>query len=415
MTMNDHWGYNAFDHRWKSTTELIRTLVDIASKGGNYLLNVGPRGDGTFPPEAVDRLREIGAWMGVHGEAIHGSTASPFEDLGWGRCTLIARPDIGLAEVHCFVFDWPSNGRLALPGLASNGHGMATTVGIGAGSPDPSGLVAREGADVVISGLARGVPDRHCPRVSFLVDLPMEVHASPVIEADATEFIDLLRVTLSHPGPEAAGPTEVRYTLDGTDPVATSRAYDGPLVLGDTTTVRAQAFRGERALSPIAEQRFTRVTAVAGVTPQSPRHGYLNCEHFEGMWDRMPRFETLTPVRVERTMGLTLETRTRDEGIALRFTGFIYARTPGVYRFALSSDDGSRLYVADRLVVDNDGLHATQEREGTLALAAGYHPIRVEYFNRTGGFSLVLRGEKVGVAMVEIQGRAYAVEGGEGE
>jgi len=81
MTMNGSWGWHAGDDRWKSTKELIWTLVRITSLGGNLLLNVGPRADGSFPEEAVIRLREIGEWMRLHGEAIYGTRRSPYE---WG-------------------------------------------------------------------------------------------------------------------------------------------------------------------------------------------------------------------------------------------------------------------------------------------------------------------------------------------
>jgi alpha-L-fucosidase len=86
MTMGEHWGYNRRDTAWKSPVELLRMLADIASKGGNYLLNVGPTAEGVFPPQAVDRLRAISAWMRVNGEAIYGTQASPFDSIPWGRC-----------------------------------------------------------------------------------------------------------------------------------------------------------------------------------------------------------------------------------------------------------------------------------------------------------------------------------------
>ncbi|TFH34384.1 MAG: alpha-L-fucosidase, partial [Bacteroidia bacterium] len=70
MTMNDHWGYNSYDNNWKSATDLIRKLSDIASKGGNFLLNVGPEPDGTFPDQSVMLLKEIGDWMDVYSESI---------------------------------------------------------------------------------------------------------------------------------------------------------------------------------------------------------------------------------------------------------------------------------------------------------------------------------------------------------
>ena len=120
MTLNRHWGWHKMDSEWKSTEQLVRTLIDVTSKGGNFLLNVGPTGEGLIPAPSVERLAEVGRWMKVNGEAIQGSTSCPLDRPSWGRCT--ARTGRGGTTLLYFhVFDWPADGKLKLPPLASSG------------------------------------------------------------------------------------------------------------------------------------------------------------------------------------------------------------------------------------------------------------------------------------------------------
>lgn len=140
ITMNDTWGFKANDHNWKSADDLIRMVVDVASKGGNLLLNVGPTAEGLIPQPSVERLLAIGEWLGRNGEAVYGTRAGPFRRLPWGRCTRRGE------TLYLHVFDWPEDGRLVVPGLR-NRVGRAWLLA------DPQGralTVERDGEGVVV-------------------------------------------------------------------------------------------------------------------------------------------------------------------------------------------------------------------------------------------------------------------------
>lgn len=136
MTMNGTWGYKSYDHKWKTAETLIHNLIDIASKGGNYLLNVGPTAEGEFPQESITTLKKMGEWMKVNSEAIYATKASPLQPLSWGRCTL--KPDGKNTILYFSVFNWPADGKLVIPGLKNEvvsakmlegGNGLKTGAG----------------------------------------------------------------------------------------------------------------------------------------------------------------------------------------------------------------------------------------------------------------------------------------------
>lgn len=108
MNMNGTWGYRSDFHNWKSSETLIKNLIDLVSKGGNYLLNVGPTAEGEIPEPSVKALEEIGRWMKIYGEAFYGTSASPFDAPEWGR---YAKKN---GMLYAYVFDWPSNGMLEI-------------------------------------------------------------------------------------------------------------------------------------------------------------------------------------------------------------------------------------------------------------------------------------------------------------
>jgi alpha-L-fucosidase len=169
MTMNRTWGYKSYDHDWKPVETLIRNLVDIASKGGNYLLNIGPKSDGTIPQESIDRLRAIGDWMKTNGESIYATTASPIERPNWGRITTKRNEDATTLYLH--IFDWPTDGRLAVAvsNDAKSCHALA--------SPAQPLTVERSDAGLVVR-LPQQAPDPICSVVA------LQIAGAPIAIAD---------------------------------------------------------------------------------------------------------------------------------------------------------------------------------------------------------------------------------------
>jgi alpha-L-fucosidase len=164
MTMNSTWGYSEHDHDWKSNETLIRNLIDIASKGGNYLLNIGPKGDGSVPFESVQAMQAIGAWMKLNGEAIYATTASPFEKLDWGRCTQKRLPN-GKTRLYLHVFDWPKDGRLVVP-LA---NGSRTQARLMAGGKS---LLVTAGDKQISIAVGNKAPDKISTVIELDLDTP---------------------------------------------------------------------------------------------------------------------------------------------------------------------------------------------------------------------------------------------------
>jgi alpha-L-fucosidase len=170
MTMNDTWGYRSDDSNWKSSAQLIRTLCETASKGGNFLLNVGPTADGLIPQASLERLADVGRWMAVNGEAIHGTTGGPFGHLPWGRATRRGN------DLYLFVFDWPSDGRLVVPGLLNDARSVAV-LGDRSRRAWPT---QREGQDLAITVPARPVhPAATVLKVSLVGPLSVVRHDPP--------------------------------------------------------------------------------------------------------------------------------------------------------------------------------------------------------------------------------------------
>jgi hypothetical protein len=218
----------------------------------------------------------------------------------------------------------------------------------------------------------------------------------PRFVAEESQFVDrFMVVDLSVP----AGAT-VRVTTDGSEPTPESGLFQEPLVITGDTTVKARAFWPDGTASLIESRTFRRtVPEPAGAAPAAKGLAY---EYFEGRFDKLPDLSTLPAMRTG-TYGRPVVAAAADQDeFALRFRGFLRVPRTGVYVFYLASDDGSELSIAGREIIVNDGVHGLTEERAEIALAAGWHPIELVYFQGTGGLGLDLywRGPGFGKRLI---------------
>jgi alpha-mannosidase len=218
-------------------------------------------------------------------------------------------------------------------------------------------------------------------------------------------FTDTLAVTLTSPTPGAV----IRYTLDGSAPGDASPRYAGPIVLGESATLTARAFAPGHDTSFAAAATFARAALRPADAPLAAAGDTgVECTLYEGEWRKLPDFSTLTPVRTFTLPGVGLPPQHPETKFAMVCRGELAVARDGVHTLGLRSDDGSRLYLGEELRIDNDGTHDLQDKRVEVALAAGRHAFRVEYFQWSYGAALELwlggpgrRWSRLGAASAE--------------
>lgn len=215
-----------------------------------------------------------------------------------------------------------------------------------------------------------------------------------VFQPAKTGFIDKVKVTM-----KSTVPGTIRYTLDGTPPGPSSSRYTGSITLRSSAVITAAVVKGQATSLWTAGRAYERLVprepdGPATVVPGLNWAAYLSGENG---WERLPDFATLTPTGVGTTTSFGLSMAPRELNYGLVFTGYLDVPKGGLWAFSLSSDDGSRLWIGDKLVVDNDGLHQFEAQRGEIALNPGRHSVRVLFFQKEGGADLSLSWQGPGM------------------
>jgi len=197
QTLNTTWGYSKFDQDWKTPGVVIHRLVEIVSKGGNYLLNIGPMADGTVPQPSVAVLNEVGKWMSRNSESIYGTTASALPEFPWGRTTVKG------SKLYLHIFSWPADRTIRISGL-NNGVNSARLL------LDPTHKlpVASQDGNILIT-VPAAMPDSRDTVIAVELDSPPVV-APPVVTQDSDTGFELNYLTAV-----TTGNAKKRFNRDG--------------------------------------------------------------------------------------------------------------------------------------------------------------------------------------------------------
>ncbi len=214
--------------------------------------------------------------------------------------------------------------------------------------------------------------------------------ARPRLSPAGGDFIHTLEISATSTTPGAV----LRHTVDGTEPGPDSPVLVSPLKWASTGLLKVRAFAKDRPPSALSEASFTRVQPRAPDGVEETRtdfdYAYFESDMLDGS---LPDFASLTPVATGRVAVVGGVTPRRENHYAVRYNGFFAAPAEGIYTFHTISDDGSRLWVGGKLVVDNDGAHAPRRREGRIALQPGNHALRIEHCQGAGEADLKVEVE----------------------
>jgi len=204
---------------------------------------------------------------------------------------------------------------------------------------------------------------------------------------------------------------EIRYTIDGSEPNQNSLLYTKPFNVTETTSLKIKEFTPDGIKRPIYEANYIKQKPIKPISVNTNISG-LNFEYFElpepidSLID-LQKYERTKAGEVKRFI-FPYELNSLPEYFGLNFSGYIKVPNEDVYTFSVLSNDGSQLFIADNLVVDNDGKHGAYEAESEIALQKGWHKIQLSYFQAGGGKTLKVSMKSKGVKKAEIENNLLA-------
>lgn len=432
--MGYSYGYNRAEDAsdYASTQALVLHLVDKVSRGGNFLLDIGPDAHGKIPPIMQDRLLELGKWLEINGEAIYGTRrwrttcqwSAGKRDDGKAdaagqkpaidpvlRQTVNPEPGQAVKEIF-FTYNPQTNSLYAiLPKFPSDNRITLENIQL-PGTAVVSFLATKQRlrAEVVGRNTVIYLPgfDPNLLKSAHAYAIKIEQYGGFVAKPDVQVTYDpqTMRpiITMSCPTPGA----EIRYTVDGSPPTEKSPLYTRPSTMSEARTIQARAFKQGLLASKadsVAVQLYSLLPSLSMFRQPDPGLSMELVQTEPYTLQSLPYGASLKKGVVPT---IELDPLCKMDKCGMLWQGYLFIPQTSGYQFFLESDDGSQLQLDNRIVVDNDGDHGMLEKSGYAYLQQGWHKIQLLYFNSGGSAGLKVSYSIAGGARQPLPAQALA-------
>ncbi len=408
--MGASFGYNRNEniYDYQRPDSLIQMLATLVSNGGNLLLNIGPNADGTIPVIMQERLLQIGEWLRLNGKAI-------YDTRKWVHSSENENVRYTVNKDNKFVsaisFNWPGpilklTNVKALPGSKIYLSGIDTP------------LKWKYNTE---SGLTIEIPEKF--RNSFpgylgsaytviIENGESNIALKPIIIAKGKSsvskeaFMNSIKIEFTSKELNS----KIYFTTDGTTPNQKSTLYKSPIILDKSATVKAASFVNGKVKSEIVKAEFIKQTPLPSYSIIGSENG-LSYQIYKGSFDKLPDYSKIKPIKEGKTNSLDIHLENMKDEYSIRYLGYINIPTEDIYTFYLSSDDGSKVIIDDKFIVDNDGLHgAGKIVEEQIALTKGFHKIEIQFFEKGGDEALDLEWSSSSIKKQSVPKEYYYIQ-----